>query len=84
MSEAESLTTYFEFPRYRVITFLLWDMDMTVQPVCRATLSAVRCLIPVSSEKIEGSGISCVFAYSILPASQLRIIPPSILASSYR
>jgi hypothetical protein len=27
-----------------------WDTEMTGKPVCRATRSAVRCRVPVSSE----------------------------------
>ncbi len=65
-----------------VIMFLLWEMDTTNSPVCLATLSAVLCLIPVSEEGIDASGINCVLANNIFLQSLLIIIAPSILASS--
>ena len=36
--------------------------EMTGQPVCRATRSAVRCRVPDSSVGSEGSGTRCTAA----------------------
>ena len=58
------------------------DTEMTGKPVCRATRSAVRCRVPVSSEWIEWSGIRCTAARRIRVMSRSRMIAPSILASS--
>jgi hypothetical protein len=41
----------------------------------------VRCLVPVSSERIVGSGISWTFAHEILVVFELRMIAPSIFDS---
>ena len=57
---------------------------MTGKPVCRATRSAVRCRVPVSSVWMDGSGIRCTAARSIRLMSRSRMIAPSILLSSRR
>src|SRR3954464_7034354 len=59
-----------------------WDTEMTGKPLCRATRSAVRCRVPVSSEKMEGSGMRCTAACRMREASLSRTIAPSIFASS--
>ena len=46
------------------------DTEITGKPVCRATRSAVRCRVPVSSEGIVGSGIRCTAARRIRAASR--------------
>jgi hypothetical protein len=45
------------------------------------TRSAVRCRVPVSIERIVGSGISWTLHQAILVAVPLRAIAPSIFAS---
>ena len=45
------------------------DTEITGKPVCRATRSAVRCRVPVSSEGIDGSGIRCTAACRMRVAS---------------
>ena len=54
---------------------------MTSASVCLDTRSAVRWRVPVSTERIVGSGISCTFAHTILVTFALRTIAPSIFAS---
>ena len=58
------------------------DTEITGKPVCRATRSAVRCRVPVSSEGIVWSGIRCTAARMMRVMSRSTMIPPSILASS--
>jgi hypothetical protein len=41
------------------------DTEMTGKPVWRATRSAVRCRVPVSSDGIVWSGIRCTAARRI-------------------
>ena len=60
------------------------DTEITGNPVCRATRSAVRWRVPVSSEGIVWSGIRCTAALMIRVRSRSRMIAPSILASSRR
>ena len=48
---------------------------------CFETRSAVRCRVPVSIERIVGSGMSCTFAHMIRYVSGSRTIAPSIFAS---
>ena len=55
-------------------------MAITSAPVCFETRSAVRCRVPVSSDRIVGSGISWTFAQQILVAFSESTIAPSILA----
>ena len=55
---------------------------MTRAPVCFATRSAVRWRVPVSLDAIVGSGISWTFAQTMRLESELRMIAPSIFASS--
>ena len=57
------------------------EIAITSASVCLETRSAVRCRVPVSSEMIVGSGISCTFAQRILVAFSDRMIAPSIFAS---
>ncbi|MNI66051.1 hypothetical protein D3C73_1215940 [compost metagenome] len=79
-----SLSAYLMLPWYNVMMFRRWEIDTTNFPVCLATRSAVRCRIPVSIEEMDESGISWVLAYRIRLRSSLRIMAPSILASSYK
>src|SRR6266536_6250995 len=60
------------------------EIETTSAPVCFATRSAVRCLVPVSFDGIVGSGISWTLAYAIFVSGELTMIAPSIFASSYR
>ncbi len=55
---------------------------ITGYPVCLATRSAVRCLVPASSVGRAGSGMRCAAARTMLPAASSRTIAPSIFASS--
>jgi len=57
-------------------------MDITRVSVCFATLSAVRCLVPVSEVFMSGLGKRWVLAYNMRLALEERIIAPSIFASS--
>ena len=54
---------------------------MTSASVCFETRSAVRWRVPVSSELIVGSGMSCTLAHWILVAFSDSVIAPSIFAS---
>jgi hypothetical protein len=56
-------------------------MAITSALVCLETRSAVRCRVPVSIERIVGSGISCTFAQLIFLAAGSRTIAPSIFAT---
>ena len=56
-------------------------MAITSASVCFETRSAVRCRVPVSSERIVGSGISWTFAHRILVPLAASMIAPSIFAS---
>ena len=56
-------------------------MAITSASVCLETRSAVRWRVPVSSERIVGSGISWTLAHAILVAFALSTIAPSIFAS---
>jgi hypothetical protein len=58
------------------------EIETTGRPDCRDTRSAVRCLVPVSTVSMLGSGISCTPARTIRPSSQSKMIAPSIFASS--
>ena len=59
-----------------------WDTEITGNPLCFATRSAVRCRVPVSSDGIVWSGIRCTAALRIRVMSRSMMIAPSILASS--
>ena len=72
---------YFTLSTYTDTTSRRCEMAMTSASVCLETRSAVRCLVPVSCERIVGSGISCTFAMLIFVAFALRMIAPSIFAS---
>ncbi|OPZ73371.1 MAG: hypothetical protein BWY80_00950 [Firmicutes bacterium ADurb.Bin456] len=67
-----------------VMTPRLWEIAMARLPVCLATRSAVRWRIPVSVEGVSWLGTNWVLAAKILLVSLLKIIAPSILASSYK
>jgi hypothetical protein len=54
---------------------------MTSASVCFETRSAVRWRVPVSWERIVGSGISWTLAIEIFVALALRMIAPSIFAT---
>ena len=54
---------------------------MTSASVCLETRSAVRWRVPVSSERIVGSGMSWTLAVAIFVAFAFRTIAPSIFAS---
>ena len=54
---------------------------MTRALVCLETRSAVRWRVPVSIDRIVGSGISWTLAQVILVALAVRLIAPSILAT---
>ena len=54
---------------------------MTSASVCLETRSAVRWRVPVSSERIVGSGMSWTLAIAICVALPLRTIAPSIFAT---
>ena len=56
-------------------------MAITSASVCFETRSAVRWRVPVSSDRIVGSGISCTFAHRILVPLEASTIAPSIFAS---
>ena len=56
-------------------------MAMTSASVCFETRSAVRCRVPVSSERMVGSGMSWTLAIVIFVALAFSAIAPSILAS---
>jgi len=56
-------------------------MATTRASVCLDTRSAVRWRVPVSEERIVGSGISCTLHQAIRVALPLRAIAPSIFAS---
>jgi hypothetical protein len=56
-------------------------MAITSASVCLDTRSAVRCRVPVSSDRMVGSGISWTFAQRILVLFAARMIAPSIFAS---
>ena len=60
------------------------DTEITGNPVCRATRSAVRWRVPVSSDGMDGSGIRWTAARVIRVMSRSMMMPPSILASSRR
>ena len=57
------------------------EIAITSASVCLETRSAVRWRVPVSCERIVGSGISCTFAIVIFVAFALRMIAPSIFAT---
>ncbi len=54
---------------------------MTSASVCLLTRSAVRWRVPVSSDRIVGSGISWTLAAVIFVAFVLSTIAPSIFAT---
>ena len=70
---------YFAPSRYSETTLRLAEMAITSASVCFETRSAVRCRVPVSSERIVGSGMSCTFAHTILVPFEASRIAPSIL-----
>ena len=78
-----SSNIYLSLPLNTVIILLLCEILITNSPVCFAVLSAVLCLVPVSNVVISREGINCAFAYNIFFRSPLKIIAPSIFASSY-
>jgi hypothetical protein len=49
--------------------------------VCLDTRSAVRWRVPVSTERIVGSGISCTLDQTIFVQFWLRMMAPSIFAT---
>ena len=55
-SEDTSSRTCFWSPTYSVTRAIDSDTEITGAPVCSATRSAVRCLVPVSLVGIEASG----------------------------
>jgi len=58
-----------------------WEIAITSASVCLATRSAVRWRVPVSTERIVGSGISWTLAIGIFVALAFIVIAPSIFAS---
>ena len=54
---------------------------MTSASVCFETRSAVRWRVPVSSDRIVGSGMSWTLANAIFVALAFRTIAPSIFAT---
>ena len=66
---------------YSDTTSRRWEIAITSALVCFETRSAVRCRVPVSIDRIVGSGISCTFAHRILSADGGRTIAPSIFAT---
>ena len=54
---------------------------MTSASVCLETRSAVRWRVPVSSDRIVGSGMSCTLAAAIRVAFAFRTSAPSIFAT---
>ena len=54
---------------------------MTSASVCLETRSAVRWRVPVSSDRIVGSGMSWTLDQTILVTFSLRMIAPSIFAT---
>src|SRR5438876_10938676 len=61
---------------YAEIVARCCEIETTSAPVCSATRSAVRCRVPVSSDAIVGSGISCTFAYA-----NVQLMPDPTIAS---
>ena len=57
------------------------EIEITSASVCFDTRSAVRWRVPVSRERIVGSGVSCTLAHMILVAFWESVIAPSIFAS---
>ena len=57
------------------------ESAITMASVCLATRSAVRWRVPVSTERIVGSGMSCTLDQTILVTFWLRTIAPSIFAT---
>jgi hypothetical protein len=76
-----SSSTYFAPSRYSDTTLRAWEIAITRASVCFETRSAVRWRVPVSSERIVGSGISWTLAQPIFALLLERMIAPSILAS---
>ena len=72
---------YFVPAMYTETTSRRCDIAITRASVCLETRSAVRCLVPVSWERIVGSGISWTLAMVIFVAFALRMIAPSIFAT---
>jgi hypothetical protein len=72
---------YFAPSTYTDTTSRRWEIAITSASVCLDTRSAVRCLVPVSCERIVGSGISWTFAMVIFVELALRMIAPSIFAT---
>ena len=66
---------------YTETTSRRWEIAITSASVCLETRSAVRWRVPVSWDRMVGSGISCTFAIAIFVAFALRMIAPSILAT---
>ena len=66
---------------YSETTSRRWEIAITSASVCLETRSAVRWRVPVSCERIVGSGISWTLAIAILVALALRMIAPSIFAT---
>jgi hypothetical protein len=67
--------------QYRETTLRLALIAITSASVCFETRSAVRWRVPVSRERIVGSGMSWTFAHMILVPFAARMIAPSILAT---
>ena len=76
-----SSSTYFVPSTYTDTTSRRWETAITSASVCLDTRSAVRWRVPVSCERIVGSGISWTFAIVIFVAFALRMIAPSIFAT---
>ena len=62
--------------------FIDWLTEITGCPVCLATRSAVRWRVPISSDKMLGSGMRCTAARWIWLPAPSKMMAPSILASS--
>ena len=76
-----SWRTYFAPPVKSVTTLRRSEIDTTSASVCLDTRSAVRCRVPVSRERIVGSGVSCTFAHISFVEFWDSVIAPSIFAS---
>jgi hypothetical protein len=57
------------------------EMAMTIASVCLDTRSAVRWRVPVSSDRIVGSGVNWTLAIASFVALAFSTMPPSIFAT---
>ena len=76
-----SCSTYLAPPAYSDTTSRRSEIVTTSASVCLETRSAVRCRVPVSRDRMVGSGVSWTFAHMILVALCDSVIAPSIFAS---